>query len=87
VVELNRAVAIGLARGPADGLAALDRIDAPALRGYHLLPAARADFLRRLGRLGEAAAAYREALRLVHNPREQTFLAARLRACEAAEGG
>jgi RNA polymerase sigma-70 factor (ECF subfamily) len=87
VVELNRAVAIGLARGPADGLAALDRIDASALRGYHLLPAARADFLRRLGRLGEAAAAYREALRLVHNPREQTFLAARLRACEAAEGG
>ncbi len=87
VVELNRAVAIGLARGAADGLAALDRIDASALRGYHLLPAARADFLRRLGRLGEAAAAYREALRLVHNPREQTFLAARLRACEAAEGG
>jgi RNA polymerase sigma factor (sigma-70 family) len=85
VVELNRAVAIGLARGPRAGLAALDRIDAPALRGYHLLPAARADFLRRLGRSGEAAAEYRRALGLVDNPREQAFLAARLAACEAAE--
>ncbi|HLD66238.1 MAG TPA: RNA polymerase sigma factor, partial [Pseudomonas sp.] len=54
VVELNRAVAIGLAHGPAAGLAALDAIEAAALRGYHLLPAARADFLRRLGRRTEA---------------------------------
>ncbi len=51
VVELNRAVAIGFARGPAAGLAALDAIDPASLRGYHLLPAARADFLRRLGTL------------------------------------
>ena len=89
VVELNRAVAIGLAEGPAAGLAALDWIDAPSLRGYHLLPAARADFLRRLGRWAEAAAEYHRALELVDNARERTFLAARLSACEtvAAEQG
>ena len=78
VVELNRAVAIGLARGPAAGLAALDGIDAAALRGYHLLPAARADFLRRLGRAAEAAAEYRRALELTDNAREQRFYASRL---------
>jgi len=82
VVELNRAVAIGLARGPAAGLAALDGIDAAALRGYHLLPAARADFLRRLGRAAEAAAEYRRALELTDNAREQRFYASRLAACE-----
>jgi RNA polymerase sigma factor (sigma-70 family) len=86
VVELNRAVAIALSRGPLAGLAALDRIDDAALRGYHLLPAARADFLRRLGRSREAAAEYRRALGLVDNPREQAFLAARLAACEAVGG-
>ncbi len=85
VVALNRAVAIGLARGPAAGLAALDAIDAGALRAYHLLPAARADFLRRLGRPAEAAAEYRRALGLTGNAREQSFLAARLAACEAAD--
>jgi RNA polymerase sigma-70 factor, ECF subfamily len=78
VVQLNRAVAIGLARGPAAGLAALDGIDAAALRGYHLLPAARADFLRRLGRAAEAAAEYRRALELTDNAREQRFYAWRL---------
>ena len=83
VVELNRAVAIGLAHGPAAGLAALDGIDASALSEYHLLPAARSDFLRRLGRSAEAAAEYRRALALADNAREQTFLAARLAACEA----
>jgi RNA polymerase sigma factor (sigma-70 family) len=82
VVELNRAVAIGLAHGPAAGLAALDAIEASALRGYHLLPAARADFLRRLGRWTEAAAEYRRALALADNRREQTFLTARIAACE-----
>lgn len=50
VVELNRAVAIGLAQGPEAGLVALDRMDASALADYHLFPAARADFLRRLER-------------------------------------
>ena len=83
VVELNRAVAIGLARGPAAGLVALDSIDAASLSSYHLLPAARADFLRRLGRSAEAAAEYRRALELTDNAREQRFYAARLAACEA----
>ena len=83
VVELNRAVAIGLAEGPANGLAALDAVDASALGGYHLLPAARADFLRRLGRWAEAASEYRRALALADNAREQHFLAARLSECEA----
>jgi predicted RNA polymerase sigma factor len=83
VVDLNRAVAIGLAQGPEAGLAALDRIDSWALRGYHLFPAARADFLRRLARWPEAAAEYRRALALAANERERAFLAARLAACEA----
>jgi len=86
VVELNLAVAIGLADGPLAGLAALDRIGDPALRDYHLLPAARAEFLRRLGRGPEAAVEYRRALRLADNPREQAFLAARRAACEASGG-
>jgi RNA polymerase sigma-70 factor (ECF subfamily) len=86
VVDLNRAVAIGLARGPETGLAALDAIDGVALRGYHLLPAARADFLRRLGRSAAAAAEYRRALALADNARERAFLAARLAACESDRG-
>jgi predicted RNA polymerase sigma factor len=86
VVELNRAVAIGLAQGPAAGLAALDAVDASALRGYHLLPSARADFLRRLGRWQEATVEYRRALALTDNARERTFYAARLAASEAAGG-
>ena len=83
VVELNRAVAVGLAQGPAAGLAALDGIDISALQSYHLLPAARADFLRRLGRRAEAAAEYRRALELTDNARERRFYSARLGACEA----
>ena len=86
VVELNRAVAIGLAQGPDAGLAALDAVDAPSLGGYHLLPAARADFLRRLGRCTEAAVEYRRAFELADNTRERTFYAARLAACEAVSG-
>src|SRR5437899_10299493 len=74
VVELNRAVAIGLARGPLAGLAALDAIDASALREHHLLPAARADFLRRLGRRPEAASEYRGAPGLARNgPRAGSY--------------
>jgi RNA polymerase sigma-70 factor (ECF subfamily) len=65
VVALNRAVAIGFAVGPADGLAALDTLDPQgALAGYHYLPAARADLLRRMRRDAEAAECYRAALRL-----------------------
>jgi RNA polymerase sigma factor (sigma-70 family) len=86
VVELNRAVAVGLAHGPAAGLAALDGADTEALRRYHLLPAARADFLRRLGRWPEAAAEYRRALALADNARERAFLAARVAACAGGPG-
>jgi RNA polymerase sigma-70 factor (ECF subfamily) len=80
VVALNRAVALGFAAGPADGLAALDALAAePQLAGYGYLAAARADFLRRLGRTAEARTAYEEALLLTENSVERDFLAARLR--------
>jgi RNA polymerase sigma-70 factor (ECF subfamily) len=75
VVELNRAVAVAMADGFDRGLALLDGIRLP---GYHLLPAARADLLRRLGRNAEAASAYREALALVANEAERRFLELRL---------
>lgn len=79
VVALNRAVAVGFARGPAAGLAALDELAAePQLAGYGYLPAARADFLRSLGRVGEARLAYEEALALTDNEVERDFLAGRL---------
>ncbi len=79
VVELNRAVAVGFADGPAAGLAALDALaSSPELAGYGYLSAARADFLRRLGRTGEARLAYEEALLLTGNAVEREFLATRL---------
>jgi RNA polymerase sigma-70 factor, ECF subfamily len=79
VVALNRAVAVAMRDGPAAGLELLDALAADErLRGYHLLPAARADLLRRLGRRGEAVAAYREALALVGNEPERAYLTRRL---------
>jgi RNA polymerase sigma factor (sigma-70 family) len=86
VVELNRAVAIGLAEGPEAGLAALDRLDTRGLAGYHHLPVARADFLRRLRRWPEAAAEYRRAIALADNARVRSFLGTRLVECEAGAG-
>ena len=77
VVALNRAVAVAMARGAEAGLALADE-QAEALAGYHLLHATRADLLRRLGRAGEAAAAYERALELAANPVERSFLAGRL---------
>ncbi|MDG4790269.1 sigma factor [Micromonospora sp. WMMD1102] len=78
-VALNRAVAVALRDGPAAGLRLLDALDRDGrLAGYHLLPAARADLLRRLGRAGEAAEAYRRALDLVGNEPERAFLRRRL---------
>jgi RNA polymerase sigma-70 factor, ECF subfamily len=75
VVMLNHAAAVAMARGPAEGLALLDQLAAAhALPGYHWLPAARADLLRRLGRRAEAAAAYDEALALVGNEAERRYL-------------
>ena len=79
VVELNRAVAIAMRDGPADGLAILDGMAAEGdLARYHLFHAARADLLRRLSRRSEAADAYRRALALVSNPTERRFLERRL---------
>jgi RNA polymerase sigma-70 factor, ECF subfamily len=79
LVELNRAVAVAMRDGPGAGLALLDELAGDSrLRGYHLLPAARADLLRRLGRRTEAAGAYREALELVGNEPERAFLRRRL---------
>lgn len=82
VIALNRAVAVGMAEGPEAGLAILDALEGPALTSYHHLPAARGDLLRRLGRWPEAAAAYRRALHLTKNRREQAFFAARVEECE-----
>ena len=75
IVELNRAVAVAMAEGPERGLELIDRIDLPE---YHLLHAARADFLRRLGRAAEAADAYRSALALEMNEADRAFLEGRL---------
>jgi RNA polymerase sigma-70 factor (ECF subfamily) len=79
VVELNRAVAVGMAEGPAAGLALVDSLaKSGTLDGYHLLPATRADLLRRLRRDDEAARAYREALGLAGTGAEHRYLARRL---------
>jgi RNA polymerase sigma-70 factor (ECF subfamily) len=79
VVELNRAVAVAMADGPAAGLELVAALDASgALRGYHLLPATRADLLLRLGRRDEAAASYRAALDLAGTDSERRFLTRRL---------
>jgi RNA polymerase sigma factor (sigma-70 family) len=79
VVALNRAVAVGLADGPAAGLAAVDALrDEPLLAGYGYTASARADFLRRLGRVDEARTAYEEALLLTENASERAFLERRL---------
>jgi RNA polymerase sigma-70 factor (ECF subfamily) len=75
VVELNRAVALAEADGPEAGLAAVDRLE---LDGYQYLHAARADFLRRLGRSADARAAYERALDLVRSEPERRFLERRL---------
>jgi RNA polymerase sigma-70 factor (ECF subfamily) len=79
VVELNRAIAVGMAEGPAAGLALVDALAAAGqLASYHLLAATRADLLRRLGSLAEAADAYRQALALAGTETERRYLARRL---------
>ena len=83
VVELNRAAAVAMARGPREGLRLLDALQSTGeLDGYYLLPAARADLLRRAGRGEESAAAYRAALALVTSPTERQYLEKRLREVE-----
>ncbi|BCJ38172.1 hypothetical protein Athai_56750 [Actinocatenispora thailandica] len=85
VVRLNRAVAVGAARGPAAGLAAVDELAGdPALRDYHLLPGVRADLLARVGRTGEARREYDRAAALAGTAAERTFLRRRAAALPAA---
>jgi RNA polymerase sigma-70 factor, ECF subfamily len=80
VVELNRAVAVSMTNGPDTGLAIVDAIVAGgSLDDYPYLHSTRADFLRRLGRRGEAAEAYGRALELTANEPERAFLERRLR--------
>ena len=78
VVELNRAVAVGMAFGPAAGLELADAlVEEPALRAYHLLPTVRGDLLAKLGRRAEASAEFQRAAALTRNERERTLLLAR----------
>ncbi|MCL6668084.1 RNA polymerase sigma factor [Streptomyces panaciradicis] len=82
VVRLNRAVAVGMSEGPDAGLALVAEVERDGeLADYHLLPATRADLLRRAGRTAEAAAAYERALELVRNDAERRFLRRRLAQC------
>jgi RNA polymerase sigma-70 factor (ECF subfamily) len=84
VVGLNKAVAVGMAQGPNAGLALVETLAASGrLDGYYLLPATRADLLRRLGRPAEAARSYRDALDLAVNDAERRYLARRLAEAEA----
>jgi RNA polymerase sigma factor (sigma-70 family) len=87
VVQLNRAVAISMAEGPEAGLAVLDALaDEPSLRGYHLLPSARAHLLEKLGRLAEARAEFERAASLTGNVRQKNRLLERARACPVRAG-
>jgi RNA polymerase sigma-70 factor, ECF subfamily len=84
VVRLNRTVAVGMAQGPEAGLALVAELeDEGELATYHLLPAARADLLRRSGRTTQAATAYERALELVENEAERRFLEKRLAECRS----
>ena len=84
VVELNRAVAVGMASGPAAGLELVDRLTSePALAAYHLLPSVRGDLLEKLGRLDEARAEYERAMSLTQNEAQRRLLTERVAACAA----
>jgi RNA polymerase sigma factor (sigma-70 family) len=86
VVELNRAVAVGMAFGPAAGLELVDALVAePSLKSYHLLPAVRGDLLRKLGRFEEARVEFEHGASLTENVRERDLLQKRAAEC-AAEG-
>ena len=82
VVQLNRAVAIGMAYGPAAGLDLVDTLtDEPTLKSYHLLPSMRGDLLEKLGRFSEANAEYERAAALAQNARDRTLLLERAARC------
>ena len=89
IVELNRAVAVSMAFGPAAGLELIDAlISEPSLKSYHLLPSVRGDFLFKLGRLVDAQAEFQRAASLTRNAREREFLLGRARACaEPSQAG
>ena len=83
IVELNRAVALSMAFGPAAGLELIDTLASePSLKAYHLLPSVRGDFLFKLGRFVEAQAEFERAASLTRNARERELLLERVRACE-----
>jgi RNA polymerase sigma factor (sigma-70 family) len=87
VIELNRAVAIGMAEGPAAGLEVVDRLmDEPSLKNYHHLPAVRGDLLVKLGRLEEAGPEFERAAALTRNARERELLLERVRGCSGESG-
>jgi predicted RNA polymerase sigma factor len=82
VVELNRAVALAMAFGPAAGLELVDALTSePSLKGYHLLPSVRGDLLAKLGRIDEARAEFEHAASLTRNTRERELLLERAAAC------
>src|SRR5207249_12102127 len=82
IVELNRAVALAMAFGPAAGLERIDTLASePSLRAYHLLPSVRGDFLFKLGRFVEARAEFERAASLTRNPRERELLFERAAGC------
>jgi RNA polymerase sigma-70 factor, ECF subfamily len=82
VVELNRAVAVGMASGPAAGLEVVNPLqNDPALRSYHLLPSVRGDLLKKLGRMEEARAEFERAASITRNVRERNLLLERARSC------
>jgi RNA polymerase sigma factor (sigma-70 family) len=84
VVELNRAVAVGMAFGPAQALRLVDDLaDEPVLSGYHLLPTVRGDLLEKLGRLADARAEFERAVTLTQNVRERSVLLERIAGCSA----
>jgi len=85
IVELNRAVALSMAAGPAAGLEVVDTLTSePSLKTYHLLPSVRGDLLFKLGRIAEAQAEFERAASLTRNSRERELLLNRALACEAA---
>jgi len=86
IVELNRAVALAMAFGPAAGLELVDTLTSePSLKAYHLLPSVRGDFLFKLGRLAEAQAEFERAASLTRNTRERELLLDRAQACAGAQ--
>ena len=88
VVELNRAVAVGMAFGPAAGLEVVDELTSePSLKGYHLLPSVRGDLLAKLGRVDEARAELARAASLTRNAREREMLIERVRRFDGQDRG